>query len=182
MNTSNLSAARTGAVLNPSFGFMKPRASRWVAFGFGAGLAPVMPGTVGTLWAWIAFLLIDSGLRTLFPEALAFNLAWGALLVATFVLGMWACGRTGKDLGVSDHGAMVWDEFVAFWLVLWVLNGAQAGFSTQLGAFFVFRFFDMVKPPPIRYFDRRFKSGFGVMFDDIVAAAFTLLVFAWWRS
>jgi phosphatidylglycerophosphatase A len=181
MNTSNIPSTR-GVTLSPSFQFMKPRASRWIAFGFGAGLTPIMPGTVGTLWAWIAFLLIDSGLRSLALTSTLFNLAWASIIVVSFAIGSWACGRTGKDMGISDHGAMVWDEFVAFWLVLWVLDGGQASFSTQLGAFFVFRFFDMVKPPPIRYFDRRFKSGFGVMFDDIVAAAFTLLVFAWWRS
>jgi phosphatidylglycerophosphatase A len=181
MSISDISATR-GVVLRPSFQFMKPRASRWVAFGFGAGLTPIMPGTVGTLWAWIGFLLIDSGLRSLSLGNAGFNIAWGAIVIASFVVGTWACSRTGKDLGISDHGSMVWDEFVAFWLVLWVLDAGQASFSTQVGAFLVFRFFDMLKPPPIRYFERRFKSGFGVMFDDILAAVFTLLAFAWWRS
>jgi phosphatidylglycerophosphatase A len=172
----------TTPVIRPTFAFMRPRASRWLAFGFGAGLAPVMPGTVGTLWAWALYLLIDAGLRSAFVSPLAFNIAWIFILVGGFFLGAWACERTGKDLGISDHGAMVWDEFIAFWLVLWVLNAASADFSTQLAAFVAFRFFDMVKPPPIRYFDRRFKSGVGVMFDDVLAAGYTLLLFAFWRA
>jgi phosphatidylglycerophosphatase A len=180
MNTSNLSPV--AKFIRPNFQFMKSRASRWIALGFGAGLAPLMPGTVGTLWAWVLFLMLDAGIRSLNPSGIAFNLIWLVIIVASFILGTWACSKTGRDLGVADHGAIVWDEFVAFWLVLWVLDASQTGFSTQLGAFFVFRFFDMVKPPPIRYFDRRFKSGAGVMFDDILAAAYTLLVFAWWRT
>jgi phosphatidylglycerophosphatase A len=172
----------TTPVIRPTFAFMRIRASRWLAFGFGAGLAPFMPGTVGTLWAWALYLLMDMGLRSVIASPLGLNLAWIAILVGGFFLGAWACERTGKDLGISDHGAMVWDEFIAFWLVLWVLNAANADFSTQLAAFVVFRFFDMVKPPPIRYFDRRFKSGAGVMFDDVLAAGYTLLLFAFWRA
>jgi phosphatidylglycerophosphatase A len=173
---------RTGAIIRPTFRFMRVKASRWLAFGFGAGLAPLMPGTVGTLWAWAIYLLLDASLIRVLPSAQAVNLGWIAILLGGFWLGTWACDRTGKDLGVSDHGAMVWDEFIAFWLVLWVLNGSYASFSTQLGAFLIFRFYDMVKPPPIRYFDRRFKSGTGVMFDDILAAGFTLLTIAIWRA
>ena len=88
---------------------------------------------------------------------------------------MWACGKTGRALGVADDGAMVWDEIVAFMLVL-VFTPAL--WQWQAGAFALFRLFDIVKPPPIRYFDRRLKNGFGVMFDDVLAAFYTLLVLA----
>jgi phosphatidylglycerophosphatase A len=96
-----------------------------------------------------------------------------ALIAAGFGVGVWACGATGRALGVADDGAMVWDEIVAFALVL-VFTPAL--WQWQAGAFLLFRLFDIVKPPPIRYFDRRLKSGFGVMFDDVLAALYTLLV------
>ncbi len=88
---------------------------------------------------------------------------------------IWACGRTGRDLGVSDHGSMNWDEVVAFLLVLLL---TPEGLGWQLSAFVLFRFFDVVKPPPIDYFDRTLKGGFGVMFDDLLAAFYALLAMA----
>lgn len=99
-------------------------------------------------------------------------------MAGAFLLGIWACEETGRDLGVADHGGMVWDEVAAFWLVLLVLPG---GWIEQAVAFALFRAFDIVKPPPIRHFDARLKSGFGVMFDDLLAAAYTLLVLALWK-
>lgn len=164
---------RTGPApgrVRPTFGFMRPRLSRWVAFGFGSGLSPVAPGTVGTLWAWAAFVILDPWLG---------DAGWWALIVAGFVLGCWACGRAGRDLGVSDHSGMVWDEVIAFWAVLLLV---PSGFAAQLAAFFVFRAFDVVKPPPIRHLDRSVHGGFGVMLDDAVAAFYTVLVFALWIS
>ncbi|MFA7666712.1 MAG: phosphatidylglycerophosphatase A [Burkholderiaceae bacterium] len=145
---------------------MWSRASHAIALGFGSGLSPVAPGTVGTLWAWLVFVVVDPLLA---PAH------WAAILVAGFVIGIWACERTARDLGVADPGAIVWDEIVAFWLVL--LFVPASGFA-QFGAFVLFRFFDIVKPPPIRYYDARFRNGFGTMFDDLLAALFTLLVFA----
>ena len=137
-----------------------------IALGAGAGLFPGAPGTAGTL--------------------LAFPLYWGlalfctaptllALIALGFVLGIWACARTGRALGVADHGAIVWDEIVAFMLVLLF---TPPGYIWQAFAFLLFRLFDILKPPPIRYYDRTLKSGFGVMFDDLLAAAYTLLVLA----
>ncbi|MGD9941690.1 MAG: phosphatidylglycerophosphatase A [Burkholderiaceae bacterium] len=154
----------------PDARFMRQRLSRLVALGFGSGLSPWAPGTVGTLWAWLAFVVLD---RWLSPAG------WALLIAAGFAAGIVACGRTARDLGVSDHGAIVWDEIVAFWLVLLV---APAGWAAQLGAFVLFRFFDIVKPPPIRYYDRVLKGGFGVMLDDLLAAFYTLLVLAWWHG
>jgi phosphatidylglycerophosphatase A len=154
----------------PSFEFMRPRLSRWIALGFGSGLAPVAPGTVGTLWAWAAFLLLDPWLSPL---------AWWALIAAGFVAGCWACERTGRDLGVADHGGIVWDEVIAFWAVLVLVPSTTVA---QVAAFIVFRFFDVLKPPPIRHVDRTVKNGFGVMFDDAIAAFYTVLVFAAWQA
>ena len=155
---------------NPTFAFMRPRLSHWIALGFGSGLSPVAPGTVGTLWAWAAFLLLDPWLS---------DAGWWAVVAASFALGCWACQNTGRDLGVLDHSGMVWDEIVAFWAVLLIV---PAGFISQMLAFIVFRAFDVIKPPPIRYFDRTLKGGFGVMFDDAVAAFMTVLVFALWMA
>lgn len=87
----------------------------------------------------------------------------------------WPADRPAGNFGVSDHVGMVWDEIVAFWLVLWLVPQTVAA---QALAFVLFRVFDIAKPPPIKYFDARIKGGFGVMWDDIVAAAYTLLVMA----
>jgi phosphatidylglycerophosphatase A len=87
------------------------------------------------------------------------------------------CGKAGRDLGVADHGGIVWDEVVAIWLVLALVPATP---MSQLAAFLIFRFFDILKPPPIRHFDTRWKNGFGVMFDDLLAALYTLLLFAIW--
>ena len=154
----------------PDWAFMRPRFSRWIALGFGSGLSPSAPGTIGTLLAWALFNLLDPVLS---------DAAWCALIAAGFALGCWACDRTGRDLGVPDHSAMVWDEVIAFWLVLLVV---PTGFTAQLAAFFVFRFFDVLKPPPIRWVDRTVKRGFGVMADDMVAALYTLIAVALWTG
>ena len=92
-----------------------------------------------------------------------------------FALGVWACEVTGRAIGAADHGGMVWDETVAFLLVLFF---TPAVWYWQALAFLIFRLFDILKPPPIRYYDRTLKNGFGVMFDDLIAAFYTLLVLA----
>lgn len=152
--------------VRPTAAFMLARASRLLALGFGAGLSPVAPGTVGTLWAWAAW----QGLRAWLPDT-----ALALLIVGAFLVGIWACERTGDALGAHDHGGIVWDEVVAFWLVLLVVP-ATAGW--QLAAFVAFRFFDIVKPPPIRRLDASVRGGFGVMLDDLFAAFYTLLALA----
>ena len=148
----------------PAFTFGHP--AHFIALGFGAGLARAAPGTFGTLVAFPLWWLLDGGYE---PLVLL------GILGALFGVGVWACGRTGRDLGVSDHGAMCWDEIVAFLLVLALV---PADWRWQAAAFFLFRFFDVVKPPPIRQLELRFRGGFGVMFDDILAAGYTLLVVA----
>ena len=97
------------------------------------------------------------------------------LLLLLFALGVWACSVTGRHLGVADHGAMVWDEVVAFLLVLSVVPNT---WPWQLAAFILFRTFDIAKPAPIRQAEARFKGGFGVMLDDLLAAGYALLVLA----
>ncbi len=137
-----------------------------VAMGFGAGLAPFAPGTFGTLVAFPLWWVMDRGYEpATFLGVIAF----------LFVAGVWACELAGRHLGIADHGAFVWDEVVAFLLVLAI---APEGFGWQLAAFLLFRFFDIVKPSPIREAERRFKGGFGVMLDDLIAAGYTLLVLA----
>jgi len=158
----------------PTADFMLSHPAHLLAIGFGSGLSRWVPGTVGTLFGWLLF----HAMSVRWPETLT-PAVWGMLIVAGFVIGVWACERTGRALGVPDHGAMVWDEIIAIWLVM--LFVTPSSFKAQLAAFLVFRFFDMTKPPPIRQFERRFKGGFGVMADDIIAAFFTLLVLALWR-
>jgi phosphatidylglycerophosphatase A len=160
-------------ILRPNGGFLVAHPAHFIALGFGSGLAPIAPGTVGTLLAWPLFLAYEAVLGPL--DAWPARLAFLGLLAALFALGVWACGRTGRDLGVSDHGSMNWDEVVAFLLVLML---TPQGLAWQVFAFFLFRFFDVVKPPPIRHFDRTLKGGFGVMFDDLLAAFYALLVMA----
>ena len=156
--------------------FMKRHPAHVIALGFGAGLSLWAPGTVGTLWAWASF----SVLHLYFDSV---QLAW--LIGLSLPLGWWACTVTARNLGVSDPGNIVWDEIVAFWLVLWLL--LPAGFWAQFWAFVLFRFFDAAKPGPVGWADKSFKGfgwrgGFGIMFDDLVAAFCTLLVIALWRT
>jgi phosphatidylglycerophosphatase A len=158
--------ARGRGARRPGVGFLLSHPAHFVALGFGTGLSPAAPGTVGTLLAVPLYAVL----------AYWFATQWvAAAIAAFFVLGVWACGRTGRDLGVADHGSMNWDEIVAFLAVL-VLTPPLV--LWQVAAFLLFRFFDVVKPPPIRQVDRALKGGFGVMLDDVVAAFYTLLVLA----
>ena len=150
--------------------FMLSHPLHILSLGFGSGLSPIAPGTVGTLFAWASFAAFSAQLTVI---------EWGILIAVGFVAGIGICGFTANRLGIDDPSPVVWDEIVAFWLVLLMVTPTD--FTGQLWAFIVFRFFDMVKPPPIRYFDRKLKGGFGIMFDDLVAAFFTLLVMALWR-
>jgi phosphatidylglycerophosphatase A len=152
----------------PNWAFATQSSAHMIALGFGSGLMRPAPGTWGTIFGWVTFNYFLASLS---------SYTQGLVIAAAFAIGVWACGAAGKALGVIDHGAWVWDEVVAFWLVLWLL---PASFTSQAWAFVLFRFFDIVKPPPIRQFDAQLKSGFGVMFDDLLAAGYTLLVVALW--
>ena len=162
-----------------SAAFMFAHPAHWIAIGFGSGLSPRAPGTVGTLWGWVSFVVLD---RWLGPQA------WALVITIGLVVGVWACTRTATDLGVADPGCVVWDEVIAFWIVLWLL--LPAGFWAQFAAFVLFRYFDAAKPGPVGWADRLFKlrrgesigwrQGLGILFDDLVAAGCTLLFIAMW--
>ena len=153
-------------VVRPSAAWVFSNLWRIIAFGGGSGLLRPAPGTWGTLFGWLLWGLFLQGR----PDTVII-----IVLLAGFVLGCLACERAGRALGVVDHGGMVFDEIIAFWLVLWL---TPASLAAQAVAFVLFRFFDILKPQPIRYFDRHLHNGFGVMWDDIVAAAYSLLVMA----
>ncbi len=155
------------AVPNVRFLFAHP--AHWVALGFGAGLSPIAPGTVGTLIA-----LPLAALLRMYTDGTGFLIA----VALAFLVGIWAADRTGRDLGAADHGAIVWDEVAAFLLVLFFVGERPLA---QAFGFLLFRIFDVVKPPPANIIDREWKHGFGVMADDLVAAAYTLLVLALWQ-
>ena len=155
--------------------FLLDHPAHLIALGFGAGLSRFAPGTVGTLWAWAAFLIIQPWLTPL---------EMGVLIAVSLLVGWWACTVCARHMGVADPGAIVWDEVVAFWLILWLVTPTT--FWGQLGAFVLFRYFDAAKPGPGKWADQLFKGfgwrgGWGILFDDLVAAFCTLLVIAWWR-
>jgi phosphatidylglycerophosphatase A len=147
-----------------------------LALGFGGGLAPTLPGATGTLLGWASFLVLD---RWLSP------LGWAWVLGIGFLTGLAATGYTARRV---EHRAaygtaarvIVWDHIVAFWLVLLMVT--PASFGAQLVAFLLFRFFDSVTVPPVRYVQRRLSGGMRIMVDDVVAAFLTLLVIAAWRA
>lgn len=153
----------------PTVAFLLHHPAHFIALGAGAGLAPVAPGTFGTLVA-IALALV---LRAYSGDA-----AFVAAIVILFAVGAWASQVTGRNLGVPDHGAIVVDEIAAFLLVLFFVGADWSGVAF---AFLTFRLFDIWKPPPIRQLDAAMKNGVGVMLDDLLAAGYTLIVFAIWQ-
>ncbi len=175
--------ARPLAAVKPSLNFMLAHPAHVMGLGFGAGLSRVAPGTMGTLWAWATFWLMQPWMT---------DQKWGIVMGVALVLGWWACTVTAKNMRVLDPGSVVWDEIAAFWLVLWLIS--PTGFWGQLVAFALFRFFDAVKPGPVKWADQLFhdvdpatdpwawrKAGWGIMLDDYVAAFCTLLAVALWR-
>ena len=150
----------------PTLRFLVAHPAHFIALGFGAGLAPFAPGTFGTLVA----IPIALGLRAVTGDG-----GYAVALVALFAVGVWASAVTARHLGTPDHGAIVVDEVVAFLLVLFFTGVQPLGAAI---AFVLFRFFDVVKPPPAREIDRHWHGGGGVMADDLVAAGYALLVYA----
>ena len=139
--------------------------SGFLAFGFGSGLSPMGPGTAGTLVA-VPFIFL---LRSLG------NPGFWIALVLLFLLGVVLCAHVSRKLGVHDHGGIVWDEMVGYWLSAALV---PLQWPWLLAAFVLFRFFDILKPWPIRQLDRKVGGGFGIMIDDVVAALFTLIILA----
>lgn len=150
-------------VENPDWRFVTARLSHLIAFGFGSGLVPRLPGTAGTVLALALYLALAQFLS---QEAILGLTALG------FVVGAWAASDTEKSLSRSDFGGIVIDEIIAFWLVLIFIPQSPWWFAS---AFVLFRLFDILKPWPIRFFDRHIPGGFGIMFDDLLAASYTLL-------
>jgi phosphatidylglycerophosphatase A len=175
-----LAAGATQAPLRAGAWLLRASPLHWVSLGFGSGLSPVAPGTVGTLWAWAAWLVLSHWISPL---------QWGGVLLASAGLGWWACTSTAQALRSADPGAIVWDEVLAFWLILWVIS--PASWAMQLAAFAVFRLLDIAKPGPVGWADRQFKGrpgvlpgwaqGFGILWDDLVAAFCTLVLLAMWK-
>lgn len=133
-----------------------------LAFGLGSGALPKAPGTWGSLAAIPLYYL--------FFAWLPFWAYW-ALVLVSFIVGIWLCGKTSDDLKVHDHGGIVWDEFVGMWIVLGFYPQGAAG---VLAAFVLFRFFDVIKPWPISWFDAKMPGGLGIMFDDVLAGVMAL--------
>jgi phosphatidylglycerophosphatase A len=136
-----------------------------LAFGFGTGLAPVAPGTVGSLLGVaLAWLTLNLGLIT--------QIGCAAFL---FLSGIWICGESARRLGIHDHGGIVWDEIAGMYVTLLV---APFTISAWILGFLLFRAFDIVKPWPIRDLDHRLGGGLGIMLDDLVAALYAAILLA----
>ncbi|ETX12380.1 phosphatidylglycerophosphatase [Marinomonas ushuaiensis DSM 15871] len=136
----------------------------FLAFGLGSGAAPKAPGTFGTLAAVPIYLWLLQDLT---------NIEYFVMLVVTSLVGFYLCGKTSKDLGVHDHSGIVWDEFVGYWITMWL---APAGWEYIALGFVLFRLFDILKPWPISWIDKNVHGGFGIMVDDILAGAMSLVV------
>ncbi len=157
MNDETLSA-------QANWHFLRQHPAYWIAFGFGSGLSPVAPGTVGSLLAFPLYAL------TLAHCSLPWLIV---VLLAAQLLGVWVCDKTGRALGEADYGGIVWDEIAACWLILACV---PQQWSWWLAAFALFRLFDIWKPWPVREADRHVKGGFGVMLDDVLAAVYVIII------
>ncbi|MFT5004058.1 MAG: phosphatidylglycerophosphatase A, partial [Flavobacteriales bacterium] len=131
--------------------------------GFGSGLAPKAPGTFGTLAAVLVFFLM-SGLTPL---------VYGLLVLVVCISGIYICGKAASDVGVHDHGAIVWDEFAGFFITMFMV---PVSWQSVLVGFILFRIFDIAKPWPISIADKKLTGGFGIMFDDVLAGLFALVI------
>lgn len=146
----------------PNLRFLFSHPNHFISLGFGSGLAKKAPGTFGTLAGLPLFWLIAQ-----------YSVTQQLLIIATlFIIGIYFCAYTGKALGIVDHGSIVWDEIVAIMLVL---TFTPQQWQWWLAAFILFRLFDIWKPYPIRQLEAKFKNGFGVMFDDLLAAIYAIV-------
>lgn len=142
-----------------------------LAMGFGSGLSPKAPGTVGSLAALIV----------MYPMSFL-PITWQLIaLVLAFVAGVFVCGHAADAIGTHDHSAIVWDEWVGLWMVLVIL---PFSWDAWLLAFFLFRIFDIAKPWPIAWLDQHISGGLGIMTDDALAAVFAIFALVvigqWW--
>lgn len=135
----------------------------FLAFGFGSGLAKVAPGTFGTLAAIPVYLLLVQ-----LPWLL-----YAAFTLLAFYVGITICQVASDDLNVHDFSGIVWDEFVGFWITMFLI---PLDWKWVLLGFILFRFFDIVKPWPISYLDKRVQGGFGIMVDDVLAGVYAWII------
>jgi len=135
-----------------------------LAVGFGSGLSPIMPGTAGSIAA-IPFWW----LMTFLPLQI-----YSLLVLIGISVGVYLCHRTAKDMGVHDHGSIVWDEFIGMWITLMAIPAMS--WQWVLAGFVIFRIFDMWKPWPIRWFDQNVHGGMGIMVDDIIAGVISAAI------
>ncbi len=147
---------------NPNLKFMLEHPAHFFGLGFGSGLAKKAPGTFGTLLGFPLFWMISGYTQS----------TQLIIIFVLFLVGIYFCDKTGKALGVADHGGIVWDEIVAMMLILTV---TPPHWLAWLAAFLLFRLFDIWKPFPIKQFDAKLKNGFGVMFDDLLAAIYAII-------
>jgi phosphatidylglycerophosphatase A len=134
----------------------------FVAYGFGSGAVPKAPGTAGTLVAVIIYLLL--------PQISP--LIYVSLLLISFVFGVWICGKTAQDIGIKDPSGIVWDEFVGYWITMFM---APSGWIWVIIGFVLFRLLDIVKPWPIKWADKQIGGGMGIMLDDVLAGIMAAL-------
>lgn len=152
--------------IQPTIRFLLADPLHTIALGFGSGLSPWAPGTMGTLFGWATFRALDM--------ALSHSILL-LLILISFVIGIVAIEKTGNALSEVDHGAIVWDEIVPFWGILWLLSTSIGDSLLWQGiAFGLFRLYDITKPWPARYYDRHVKNGYGVMMDDVIAALYSV--------
>lgn len=147
----------------PAFDLKQP--VQFLALGFGSGLAPKAPGTFGTLAAIPVFLLLTMLMPT--------PLSYGVAVVVMSIAGIYICGKAADDVGVHDHPAIVWDEFVGFFITMFMV---PVSWQSILVGFILFRIFDILKPWPISYIDKKMTGGLGIMFDDVLAGIFALII------
>ena len=145
----------------PTFNLTQP--IQFLALGFGSGLAPKAPGTFGTLAAIPVFLL----LTMLSP------LLYGITVLVLALAGIYICGKAADDVGVHDHPAIVWDEFVGFFITMFMV---PVSWQSILVGFILFRIFDILKPWPISFIDKKMTGGLGIMFDDVLAGFFAFAI------
>ncbi len=152
-------ASKTNKTIPPAW-LLDPR--HFLSLGFGSGLAPLAPGTFGTLAAIPVYWMMST-----LPLEM-----YLIITLLAFVVGIYLCGFTSRRLGVHDHSGIVWDEVVGY---LITMIAVPATWTWMLAGFILFRFFDILKPWPIRWADKRLHGGFGIMFDDVLAGIFSLL-------
>ena len=157
----------------PGPAFLRSHPAYLIALGFGSGLLRPGPGTWGTAAGWLIFLVLGQVLNL--PAAVQILIG-----VAGLVVGTWAAGRAGTALGVPDASEIVIDEMVAFGWVLFLLPHSDRPWTLQIAAFVLFRLFDILKPFPIGWIERRWPGALGVMADDLMAGAYALLVIELW--